>query len=584
MDSAGDAYVTGSTASTDLPTTPGALDRGCGTEGACNVVSDAFVAKLNPSGSALIYSTYLGGSGSEDYFTTSGGIAVDSSGNAYIEGITGSNDFPTKDPLQTVGGNGDSFVTILNTTGSALLFSTYLGGSNSDVASDIALDAVGNIYVTGGTSSTDFPVTLGAFQTTFRHDSDAFVVKIANKTPDSTPPAISNKSASPNPFSPNSDGIKDTTAISFDINEDSSFPIAWKVEVFPKSTSCTGSAVRTFTGSLAVNGTVNLTWDGKNTTNIVVPDGTYCLRITATDATDNSATSDPDILVDTTPPSLSLNPASGRYITNALNFTWQAADTLSGLNSVSIKINGIEVSTSASGQLGLAPGTYAVTGAAIDQAGNPVSDSRAYNVVLPVKIDIKPGSDPNTINCKNQNVIIPVAVLSDPSFDATRIALSTVNFAGATHEIHGKLHLEDANRDGLPDVVLHFRFAETQIKCGDTQAKLTAKTVDGVEIEGGDSIRTVQNSVNMSTLRQEPNAIHFILEDQEIKSLRLQVLALSGQRIYDSGFVVGNSLRWNLLNSQGKQIANGGYLYVVTVRGFDGKVIRSELRKLVILR
>jgi hypothetical protein len=170
VNSAGNAYVTGYTFSTDFPTTPGAFQTTC-----CG----AFVAKLNSAGSALVYSTYLGGSG---YDGDSGnGIAADSAGNAYVNGYTSSTDFPTVNALQpTYGGNGDAFVTKINPEGSALVYSTYLGGSNYDQGDGIAVDSAGNAYVTGSTSSTDFPVTPGAFQMTYGggYGGDAFVAKI----------------------------------------------------------------------------------------------------------------------------------------------------------------------------------------------------------------------------------------------------------------------------------------------------------------------------------------------------------------------------------------------------------------------
>ncbi len=117
------------------------------------------MAKLNAAGSALVYSTYLGGSGDDQ----GNGIAVDSSGNAYVTGYTASTNFPTVNPLQStlLCGGIDScwepFVAKLNAAGSALVYSTYLGGSNGGQAYGIAVDSSGNAYVTGYTASTDFP-------------------------------------------------------------------------------------------------------------------------------------------------------------------------------------------------------------------------------------------------------------------------------------------------------------------------------------------------------------------------------------------------------------------------------------------
>ncbi len=122
----------------------------------------------------LIYSTYLGGS-SNDY---ANGIAVDSAGNAYVTGLTGSTDFPvTPGAFQTTFGGGiDAFVTKLNPSGTVLVYSTYLGGSSNDYANGIAVDSAGNAYVTGDTSSTNFPTTPGAFQTT---SGSSFVAEMA---------------------------------------------------------------------------------------------------------------------------------------------------------------------------------------------------------------------------------------------------------------------------------------------------------------------------------------------------------------------------------------------------------------------
>ena len=166
VDASGNAYVTGYTVSTDFPTTAGAFQPtfGGGTGTALFGTGDAFVAKLNATGSGLVYSTYLGGSGDEGGY----GIAVDASGNAYVAGITDSTDFPTTaGAFQPTfgGGSGDAFVTKLAPTGSALAYSTYVGGSALDRARGIAVDALGNAYVTGLTVSTDFPTTAGAFQT-----------------------------------------------------------------------------------------------------------------------------------------------------------------------------------------------------------------------------------------------------------------------------------------------------------------------------------------------------------------------------------------------------------------------------------
>ena len=174
VDGVGSAYVTGETHSTDFPTTAGAFQT---TDPAANAF-DAFVTKLDATGSGLVYSTYLGGS---DGLSSGRGIAVDGAGSAYVTGYTASTDFPTTlGAAQTTlaGFAGDAFVTKLEAAGSGLVYSTYLGGSQSDVSFGIAVDAAGSAHVTGDTNSTDFPTTAGAAQPTLAGATDAFVTKL----------------------------------------------------------------------------------------------------------------------------------------------------------------------------------------------------------------------------------------------------------------------------------------------------------------------------------------------------------------------------------------------------------------------
>lgn len=168
VDSAGNAYVTGFATSMDFPTTPGAVrpNRPIGEPAG---VADAFVVKLNPQGSALVYGTYLGGTGSDVGLA----IAIDLAGNAFVTGGTFSVDFPITlaAPQLLLGGGRDAFVTSLNSTGTALRYSTFLGGAGTDVGNAIAVDGAGSAYVTGSTTCaaapcptvTDFPTTPGAF-------------------------------------------------------------------------------------------------------------------------------------------------------------------------------------------------------------------------------------------------------------------------------------------------------------------------------------------------------------------------------------------------------------------------------------
>ncbi len=178
VDAAGNAYVAGYTGSTDFPVVNPiqATHRG-GTH-------DGFVSKLSPDGAALLYSTYLGGTGSND---TVHGIAVDRLGNAYAIGYTNSVDFPVVSPLQATKagaiGTYDGFITKLNVDGSALVYSTYFGGSGTDYLRKVTVDGMSNVYVAGYTKSTNFP-TQSPYQAASAGKYDAVVLKIAGDADD----------------------------------------------------------------------------------------------------------------------------------------------------------------------------------------------------------------------------------------------------------------------------------------------------------------------------------------------------------------------------------------------------------------
>ncbi len=183
IDGAGSAYITGATLSMDFPITAGAYQTTSHGSGGQPILrfgysffisGDVFVSKLDAAGAKLIYSTYLGGSRDEAAF----GITVDSSGNAFVGGYTISPDFPTtsgafqrngrgSDPDNPFFHMGDAFLTKFNPTG-GLSYSTLVGGTGDEWITAIAVDGSGNAYATGSTTSTDFPVTAGVFQSSYR--------------------------------------------------------------------------------------------------------------------------------------------------------------------------------------------------------------------------------------------------------------------------------------------------------------------------------------------------------------------------------------------------------------------------------
>jgi uncharacterized repeat protein (TIGR01451 family) len=171
LDAANEATVAGSTSSSDLPVSTGAYGPSNG-----GGPTDAFVARLNTAGSTLIYSTYLGGAGEDVAY----GVAVDSAGNAYVTGYTQSTNFPTTSGVaqRTEAGGYDAFVTVLNPYATAPLYSTLLGGRQQDYGVGIAVDSLGNAYITGYTASSDYPSTSGVWQPAKDSGYDAIVTKL----------------------------------------------------------------------------------------------------------------------------------------------------------------------------------------------------------------------------------------------------------------------------------------------------------------------------------------------------------------------------------------------------------------------
>ncbi|MBI2891057.1 MAG: DUF11 domain-containing protein [Nitrospirae bacterium] len=174
VSSTGEAFATGFTDDPTFPITPGAFDG----QVEWPAGADGFVTRLNATGSSLVYSTFLGGSGIDEIF----GIVIAPDGTALVGGYTHSADFPTENAFQaSLAGDTDAFLTRVSVNGDALVFSSYLGGAGVEEALDVAVDEADNMYATGITTSTDFPVTPGAYQQQYLSSIQfptAFVTKV----------------------------------------------------------------------------------------------------------------------------------------------------------------------------------------------------------------------------------------------------------------------------------------------------------------------------------------------------------------------------------------------------------------------
>jgi Beta-propeller repeat len=354
LDSSGDAYIVGSTASTNFPTQNAEQPTLAG-------AGDGFVTKFNPGGTALDYSTYLGGSGQDDGYA----IAVDAANDAVVAGATASTNFPTHNPAQpTPGGTGDAFVTKFNPGGTALLYSTYLGGSGQDSAFGIGLDPAGDAFVTGSTMSTNFP-TLDAAQTAcgdaaFCPQGDAFVTELPF---DATPPT--------------------STA---------SIPACRGPVVATVGDEPGGSGPRTVDFRLDSAAEQALATSGNpGTAPIPIPEGNHTLEYWGADAGGNQESPHhvAGVQVDTTPPSMSITSDQRRLafeVGDSASVTITASDATSGLAVDPAAIH-VAISTAS-------PGRFTVTRSATDRCGNTATASFTYSVipfpVLSVTVDVEP--------------------------------------------------------------------------------------------------------------------------------------------------------------------------------------------------
>ena len=549
VDPAGAAYVAGHTSSTDFPTAKALQPTHEGIQG------DAFVAKLNPEGTALVYATYIGGSKDDG----AQAIAIDRAGAAYITGFTDSPDFPSVRSLASsrctaAGGvtSRDSFVAKLAADGSRLIYSTCLGGSRDDNGQAIAVDDWGAAYVGGRTFSCDFP-TVNAFAPACHNpgtdDLEAFVAKL---TPDGTALAYStylggtgSDEASGIAVDSRGDAyvVGSTTSLDFPIlhpaqpafsqGEDNDafaarFASDGKSLVYSMrlggsandaaagvAIGQSGAAYVTGTTSSADFPTVNAlqpTYGGGTDAFVlkIRPEGGSLIYSTylggsgrdesfgITADTEGAAyvtgwTFSPDF-----PPAILGSGGNGDAFVAKLD--------PNGRRTVyATKLGGGQTDAGHAIGVDLADGAY-VTGFTYSAdfptqqplqapgSSDTITDAFVTKLTgdkLRVTIDIKPGASPNTLNPRSEGVIT-VAILSTAGFDATTVAPLSVRFgARGATEVPERWHIQDVNQDGRLDLVLRFRTDGTRIRCGDGFAILTGEANDGGPIVGADTIRTV---------------------------------------------------------------------------------------------
>jgi hypothetical protein len=434
VDNAGNAYVAGTTQSGDFPT-----------QNAITTSGDSFVAKLNASGSALVYSTYFGGNSHD----IPEGIAVDASGNAYVTGLTRSSDFPTVNAFQsTLDATeclpafpcGDAFLTKINAAGSGFVYSTYLGGNERDRGNDVEVDAFGAAYVVGDTRATNFP-TVTPFQAANGGAEDLFVAK----------------------FDASGSALVFSTYLGGSGREGTGFDNDHLVG--------TGIAV-----------------DGAG--DVYIAGVTKSANFPAVDAFQAfmaGAPNEAQAFV------AKLN-ASGTSLTysTAIN----PPIDMSAQADVGIDLVGEAYITGGVGGGGIL-GTYPTTANAVQPTyGGGTFDAFVAKLAhfTTVAIDIKPNSTPNTINLGSGGVVA-VAILSSATFDATTVDPLTVTLASAPVKLKGngtpQVIVQDVNGDGRLDLIVHIQTEALQLNESDTQAVLEAETFGGTAIVGTDIVRIV---------------------------------------------------------------------------------------------
>lgn len=359
VDAAGRAHVTGTTLSGNFPTANAY-------QATLRGSSDAFVTTLNEAGTGLVYSTFLGGSRSDLDWSQSRGpaIAVSPAGETVITGTTDSIDFPTRDAMQSThaGGATDAFVTKFDLAGN-VAYSTYLGGSGDDYGSRITIGSGGDMIVAGATSSADFP-TLHALQPVKAGAEDAFVARIGvPPPPDRIPPktevTTSGIAASHGWFR---SSVTVSLAAQDDIDGSGVTSIEYSV----------GGAFQRYGGPF-----------------VIAAQGTTVMRARAIDVAGNAEEpASVAIMIDTTPPTLTVaSPASRDYLhSDTVQVSVEASDAVSGIVEAPLSVlDGVVIANGAAIQpLTLALGSHTFSVSAADLAGNTVSRTVAFRVTATI--------------------------------------------------------------------------------------------------------------------------------------------------------------------------------------------------------
>ena len=431
VDSAGNAYVAGATLSNNFPlVTPIKATQ-----------DDAFVAKLNAAGSALVYSTYFGGNHND----VPHGIAVDASGSAYVTGLTRSSNFPAVNAVQaaldgaTCAGIpcGDAFLTKINAAGSAFVYSTFLGGSDRDRGADVEVDSSGAAYVIGDTLSSNFP-TASPLQAMNAGAEDAFVAKV----------------------NPSGSSLVYSTYLGGSGREGTSFANDHIVGF--------GIAVDAAGDAYVAGVTASSNFPSVDAFQAFVAGGSgemqaFAAKLNAAGSalTYSTALNPPQPMSDQADVAVDL--VGGAYLAGGVS----------------------------------AIGTFPTTPGAIQtvHGGGPldafVAKLTHFNTVT---IDIKPNSSPNTINL-GSNGVVAVAILSSATFDATTVDPVSVTLASAPVKLKGngtpQALFQDVDGDGRQDLVVHVLTDALQLSATDTEAVLEAETFGGAAVVGTDLVRVV---------------------------------------------------------------------------------------------